>query len=127
LAKGFAALVGGGAAHPQGCVDRTGAVLLTSLSCAGWAWSQKPDAQAPVSDQQAATLQNPTPAADAAPAKFECSDGTEAVRKKSNQQADYSNDLAYAPKSHPPKLQSFAELSLGIQANVFWQKIPISH
>ena len=57
---------------------RTGAVLLISLSCAGCAWSRKPVAQAPV-PQRAATLQNPAPDADAAPAKFECSDGTTSV------------------------------------------------
>jgi hypothetical protein len=57
---------------------RIGAVLLISLSCAGCAWSQNPAAQAPV-PQQAAMVQNPAPDADAAVAKFECSDGTISV------------------------------------------------
>jgi hypothetical protein len=57
---------------------RTVAVLLVSLSCAGCAWSQKPVAQAPA-PQQAAAVQNVEPDGDAAPAKFECSDGTISV------------------------------------------------
>jgi hypothetical protein len=50
-------------------------VLLISLSCAGCASFQKPVAQAPA-PQQAAAAENPAPVADAASAKFECSDGT---------------------------------------------------
>jgi hypothetical protein len=49
--------------------------LLISLSCAGCALSQKPVAQAPA-PQQAAAPEKPAASADAAPAKFECSDGT---------------------------------------------------
>jgi hypothetical protein len=49
-------------------------VLLISLSCAGCAMSPKPVAQTPA-PQQAAAVEKPA-AADAAPAKFECSDGT---------------------------------------------------
>src|SRR5258708_8999405 len=54
---------------------RFGVVLLIAASCAGCAPFQKPAAQAPT-PQQAAALENPPPVADAAPAKFECSDGT---------------------------------------------------
>jgi hypothetical protein len=63
---------------PETTRMRIGAVLLISLWCTSCASSEKPVAEAPA-PQQAATLQNPASDADAAPAKFECSDGTISV------------------------------------------------
>jgi hypothetical protein len=63
---------------PEATRMRVGAVLLISLSCAGCASSQKPVAEAPAPHQNA-MLQNPAPDAEAAPARFECSDGTVSV------------------------------------------------
>jgi hypothetical protein len=63
---------------PEATRMRIGTVLLISLSCAGCASPVKPVAEAPV-PQQAATLQSSASDADAAPAKFECSDGTISV------------------------------------------------
>ena len=54
---------------------RIGIALLISLWCAGCALSEKPAALAPA-PQQAAALEKTAPVADAASAKFECSDGT---------------------------------------------------
>jgi hypothetical protein len=66
--------------RPQACSGsdqmRIGFALLISLWCGGCAWlgSEKPSAVAP---QQAAALEKPAaPVADAAPPRFECSDGT---------------------------------------------------
>jgi hypothetical protein len=55
---------------------RIGVAVLISLWCTGCALSEKPAALAP---QQAAALERTAPVApvaDAAPARFECSDGT---------------------------------------------------
>jgi hypothetical protein len=54
---------------------RFGVVLLIALSSAACAPLQQPAAQASAS-QQAAVPEKPAPVADAASAKFECSDGT---------------------------------------------------
>jgi hypothetical protein len=54
---------------------RSALALLISFSCAGCADFQKSVAQAPA-PQQAAVPAIPPPVAEAAPAKFECSDGT---------------------------------------------------
>jgi hypothetical protein len=54
---------------------RIGIAVLICLWCAGCALSEKPAALAPA-PQQAAALEKTAPVADAAPAKFECSDGT---------------------------------------------------
>jgi hypothetical protein len=54
---------------------RAALALLISFSCAGCADFQKSVAQAPA-PQQAAVPATPPPVADAAPARFECSDGT---------------------------------------------------
>jgi hypothetical protein len=54
---------------------RIGIVALISLSCAGCALSEKPAAQA-AAPQQAATVDKSPSVAEAATAKFECSDGT---------------------------------------------------
>ena len=54
---------------------RFGVVLLMALSSAACAQFQQPAAQASAA-QQAAVPEKPAPVADAAPAKFECSDGT---------------------------------------------------
>jgi hypothetical protein len=55
---------------------RIGIIVLISLSCAGCALSEKPAAQAAAVPQQVATPDKSPPVADAAVAKFECSDGT---------------------------------------------------
>jgi hypothetical protein len=54
---------------------RLGLVALICLCCAGCTGFQKPVAQA-AAPQPAAAPERPAPVADAAPAKFECSDGT---------------------------------------------------
>jgi len=54
---------------------RIGIAVLISLWCAGCALSEKTAALAPA-PQSAAALDKIAPVADAAPAKFECSDGT---------------------------------------------------
>jgi len=57
---------------------RIGIAVLISLWCGGCAWLEKPAALAPA-PQQAAALEKTAPVppvADAAPARFECSDGT---------------------------------------------------
>src|ERR1700692_1854228 len=54
---------------------RIGIAVLICLWCAGCALSEKPAALAPA-PQQAAALEKTVPDADAAPARFECSDGT---------------------------------------------------
>jgi len=54
---------------------RFGVVLSIALSSAACAPFQQPAAQASA-PQQAAVPEKPAPVADAAPAKFECSDGT---------------------------------------------------
>jgi len=54
---------------------RIGAAVLISLWCAGCAFSEKSAALAPA-PQQAAAPEKTAPVADAAPARFECSDGT---------------------------------------------------
>jgi len=53
---------------------RIGLVLLTSVWCAGCSSFQKPVAQAAAPPPAAAVAEKP--AADAGPARFECSDGT---------------------------------------------------
>src|SRR5258708_3956388 len=60
---------------PEATRMRIGIAVLICLWCAGCALSEKPAALAPA-PQQAAALEKPALAADAAPAKFECSDGT---------------------------------------------------
>src|ERR1700734_1706325 len=55
---------------------RIGVAVLISLWCAGCALSEKSAALAPAPQQQAAAPEKPAPVADAAPARFECSDGT---------------------------------------------------
>ena len=55
-------------------------VLLLSVGCAGCAALNKPVAQAAATQPQpAAAMPSPAPVADAAPARFECSDGTISV------------------------------------------------
>ena len=58
---------------PEATHVRSAIALLIMVSCAGCADFQKSVAQAP---QPAAVPANPPPVADAAPARFECSDGT---------------------------------------------------
>jgi len=56
---------------------RSALALLILVSCAGCADFQKSIAQAPVPQPQpAAAPANPPPVAEAAPPRFECSDGT---------------------------------------------------
>jgi hypothetical protein len=57
---------------------RINLVLLLSVCCAGCASFDKPVAQAPA-PQQAAAAPSPVPVAEAAPPRFECSDGTISV------------------------------------------------
>jgi hypothetical protein len=54
---------------------RIGIAVLICLWCAGCALSEKSAAPAPA-PEQAAVPEKAAPVADAAPAKFECSDGT---------------------------------------------------
>jgi hypothetical protein len=60
---------------PEATQVRSALALLILVSCAGCADVQKSIAQAPA-PQPAAAPANPPPVADAAPARFECSDGT---------------------------------------------------
>ena len=62
---------------PEATQVRSALALLMLVWCAGCADFQKLVAQAPaVAPQPAAAPANPPPVADAAPTKFECSDGT---------------------------------------------------
>jgi hypothetical protein len=63
------------AAAAGGFAMRFGVILLMALSSAACAPFQQPAAQASAS-QQAAVPEKSPPVADAAPARFECSDGT---------------------------------------------------
>jgi hypothetical protein len=54
---------------------RFGVVLMIALSCVACTRFQKPVAEASA-PQTVAAPEKPAPAADAGPAKFECSDGT---------------------------------------------------
>jgi hypothetical protein len=55
---------------------RSALTLLIMISCAGCADFQKSIAQAPAPQPAATQPANPSPVAEAAPARFECSDGT---------------------------------------------------
>jgi hypothetical protein len=92
---------------------RIGIAVLICLWCAGCALSEKPAALAPA-PQQAAALEKPAPAADAAPAKFECSDGTISTsqhgclvsmahaRLPPGQQTDRTQSNSTPPANQPP-------------------------